>query len=41
MFIPLLLVIRILNEEKVLQNNLNGYQEYMKKIKYRLIPLIW
>jgi protein-S-isoprenylcysteine O-methyltransferase Ste14 len=41
LFIPLLLIIRILNEEKVLQNNLPGYKEYMKKIKYRLIPLIW
>jgi len=41
MLIPLLLVIRILNEEKVLKNNLMGYEAYMKKIKYRLIPLIW
>jgi protein-S-isoprenylcysteine O-methyltransferase Ste14 len=41
MFIPLLLVIRILNEEKLLKNNLTGYEEYTKKIKYRLIPLIW
>jgi len=41
LFIPFLLVIRILNEEKVLKNNLNGYEEYMKKIKYRVIPFIW
>jgi protein-S-isoprenylcysteine O-methyltransferase Ste14 len=39
--IPLLLIIRILNEEKVLKENLNGYSEYMKKVKYRLIPFIW
>ena len=39
--LPLLLVIRILNEEKVLKNNLPGYEEYMKKVKYRLIPFIW
>jgi len=40
-FLPLLLVIRILNEEKMLKTNLEGYEEYMKKVRYRLIPLIW
>lgn len=40
-FIPLLLVIRIKNEEKVLLEGLKGYDEYMKKVKYRIIPLIW
>jgi len=39
--VPLLLLIRILNEEKVLKHYLNGYEEYMKKVKYRLIPFIW
>ncbi len=39
--IPFLFVIRIMNEEKVLQQNLMGYTEYMKKVKYRLIPFIW
>jgi len=39
--VPFLLVIRIMNEEKVLQQNLIGYTEYMKKVKYRLIPFIW
>ena len=39
--IPFLFVIRILNEEKVLQQNLIGYTKYMKKVKYRLIPFIW
>ncbi|HOW57070.1 MAG TPA: isoprenylcysteine carboxylmethyltransferase family protein [Smithellaceae bacterium] len=38
---PLVLTIRIKNEEAVLRNNLAGYQEYMKKVKYRLIPFIW
>jgi len=41
LFLPLLLAIRILNEEKVLKNNLPGYEQYMQKIKYRLIPFIW
>jgi protein-S-isoprenylcysteine O-methyltransferase Ste14 len=38
---PFLLVIRIINEEKVLRNNLNVYEDYMKKVKYRLLPFIW
>lgn len=38
---PVLIVIRILNEEKVLSRELHGYTDYMKKVKYRLIPFIW
>lgn len=38
---PLLLVKRIRNEEKVLEEGLAGYLEYEKKVKYRLIPFIW
>lgn len=40
-FIPYVLVTRLLNEEKLLRNGLDGYAEYMKKIPYRLIPFIW
>lgn len=40
MYIPII-VKRILNEEKVLAEGLEGYSEYMKKVKYRLVPLIW
>ena len=40
-FIPILLIIRIKNEEKVLTKGLKGYDEYMKKVKYRLFPFIW
>ena len=32
---------RIIGEEKMLRNELEGYVEYMKKVRYRLIPLIW
>jgi len=39
--IPLAIVLRILNEEKVLSNDLPGYKEYCQKTRYRLIPLIW
>jgi len=39
--LPVLLILRILNEEKVLSNNLQGYKEYCQKTKFRLIPFIW
>lgn len=32
---------RIKNEEIVLEKGLAGYAEYKKKVKYRMIPLIW
>ncbi|MBP5166319.1 MAG: isoprenylcysteine carboxylmethyltransferase family protein [Oscillospiraceae bacterium] len=32
---------RIKNEEDVLVRGLEGYEEYMKKVKYRMIPFIW
>lgn len=38
---PLLLVKRILDEEKILEEGLPGYKEYKQKVKYRLIPFIW
>ena len=41
LFIPLLLAMRILNEEKILKKGLNGYILYMQKVKYRLIHFIW
>ncbi len=40
-FLPAALVFRILNEEKVLRENLDGYEEYCRKTRYRLIPFIW
>ena len=39
-YIPII-VKRIGNEETVLEAELKGYAEYRKKVKYRLIPLIW
>ena len=38
---PFLIVKRIKNEEQVLEKELNGYTEYKKKVKYKLIPFIW
>ena len=40
LYIPIM-VKRIRNEERVLAEGLPGYREYMKKVKYRLIPFIW
>lgn len=40
LFIPIL-VMRIVDEEKKLLVELDGYEEYMRKIKYRLIPYVW
>jgi protein-S-isoprenylcysteine O-methyltransferase Ste14 len=37
----LVLVWRILDEEKFLAKNLAGYSEYESKVRYRLLPLIW
>ena len=32
---------RIKNEERVLEEGLEGYVEYKKKVKYRILPFIW
>ena len=34
-------VVRIVNEEKVLSEGLDGYTEYKEKVRYRLIPFLW
>ncbi len=41
--IPLItgIIWRLLDEEKFLHANLNGYAEYIQAVKYRLVPLIW
>lgn len=35
------LVVRIRNEERVLEEGLEGYAEYKKRVKYRLLPFVW
>lgn len=35
------LIKRIMDEERLLGNELAGYDEYMKKVKSRLIPMVW
>lgn len=37
----IVLVGRIIGEEKMLVNELEGYEEYKKKVKYRLVPFVW
>ncbi len=32
---------RIIGEEKMLVNELEGYEEYKQKVRYRLIPFVW
>ena len=38
---PAIIVIRIINEEKLLTSELAGYAEYKQRVKYRLIPFVW
>lgn len=38
---PLIITIRIINEEKILTAQLSGYEEFKQKVKYRLIPWGW
>ncbi len=37
----LIVVVRIMGEEKMLVYELKGYDDYKKKVKSRLIPFIW
>ena len=40
-FITILLIVRIHFEEELLHEELEGYTEYTKKVKKRLIPRVW
>jgi protein-S-isoprenylcysteine O-methyltransferase Ste14 len=35
------LVLRVLIEERFLRRQLKGYEAYMKRVRYRLIPFLW
>ena len=41
MVYPFIIAARLKDEEKFLEEELEGYREYKKKVKYRLIPFIW
>jgi len=38
---PAVIVLRIHGEEQVLHQGLEGYTEYTKRVRYRLIPFLW
>ena len=40
-FVIVILIIRTALEDRTLKNELTGYLEYSKKVKYRLVPFIW
>ena len=40
-FYPVIIIVRLLDEEKLLTKELPGYEAYKQKVKYRLIPFIW
>ena len=38
---PMIISKRIKDEEELLAEELEGYREYQKKVKYKLIPYVW
>ena len=38
---PAIIVKRILSEEAFLAENLEGYTEYMHRVRWRLVPFVW
>jgi len=38
---PVLIAFRIKSEEELLERELQGYSDYKKHVKYKLIPFIW
>ncbi len=38
---PVIIAKRIRNEEAVLEKDLDGYIEYKKKVRYKIIPFLW
>ena len=40
-FYPAIIIVRLKDEEALLTRELPGYEEYKKKVKFRLFPFIW
>ena len=40
-FYPVIIAARVKDEEELLTQELAGYEDYKKKVKYRLLPFIW
>ena len=41
LFYPIIIARRIKNEEEVLEAGLEGYHDYKKKVRYKLMPFVW
>ena len=41
MFTVILMIIRTYLEDRFLQNELEGYSDYTKRVRYRLLPRVW
>jgi protein-S-isoprenylcysteine O-methyltransferase Ste14 len=39
--LSVLLAVRILDEEKLLEHELAGYDAYRRQVRYRLVPFVW
>jgi protein-S-isoprenylcysteine O-methyltransferase Ste14 len=37
----IVLAVRILGEEKMLVTDLEGYEDYQRKVRYCWIPFVW
>lgn len=40
-FYPAIIIVRLKDEEALLTRELAGYEDYKKKVKFRLLPFIW
>ena len=40
LYIPII-ALRMANEERVLEEGLEGYKEYKKRVRYKVLPFIW
>ena len=40
LYIPIIAK-RMRNEEKILEEGLEGYTDYKKRVKYKVIPFVW
>lgn len=40
-FYPVIIIVRLKDEEALLTRELPGYAAYIKKVRYRIIPFIW
>ena len=40
-FAAVAIVLRLLGEERVLEDRLAGYREYRDRVRYRVAPLVW